>query len=147
MGTKKRKLPQLGTNPPFLPRKNSKHRYTASVAFSSKYKSILVNENIQRNSYESFLSKCLHLRDRLFFISPLLKFYYEHHLQVKHTKSEHTVDNIGRVRIEQNFVSLLRINTSFVHVCLDLYQERVCDAYQCLLFLRGTNGGFVLNRG
>ena len=113
--------PQLGTNPPFLPRKNSKHRYTASVAFSSKYKRILANENTQRNSYESFLSKCLHLRDRLFFISPLLKFYYEHHLQGKHTKSEHTVDNIGHVRIEQNFVSLLRINTSFVHVCLDLY--------------------------
>jgi hypothetical protein len=96
-------------------------RYTASVAFSSKYKRILANENTQRNSYESFLSKCLHLRDRLFFISPLLKFYYEHHLQVKHTKSKHTVDNIGHVRIQQNFTSLLRIDISFVHVCLDLY--------------------------
>ena len=84
---KSENYPQLGTNPPFLPRKNSKHRYTASVAFSSKYKIILVNENTQRNSYESFLSKCLHLRDRLFFISPLLKFYYEHHLRAHQIKA------------------------------------------------------------
>ena len=121
LGTKKRKLTAIGYKSSIFTTQNSKHRYTASVAFSSKYKSILVNENIQRNSYESFLSKCLHLRDRLFFISPLLKFYYEHHLQVKHTKSKHTVDNIGHVRIQQNFTSLLRINISFVHVCLDLY--------------------------
>ena len=115
LGTKNRKLtPRLGTNPPFLPRKNSKHRYTASVAFSSKYKRILANENTQRNSYESFLSKCLHLRDRLFFISPLLKFYYEHHLQVKHTKSEHTVDNIGHVRIKTSSVCSGLILVSFM---------------------------------
>ena len=32
--------PRLRTFSPFLPRKNSKHRYTASVAFSIMYKSI-----------------------------------------------------------------------------------------------------------
>ena len=47
--------------------------------------------------------------------------YYEHHLQVKYTKSKHTVDNIVHVQIEQNFTRLLVINTSFVHVCLGLY--------------------------
>jgi len=30
-------------------------------------------------------------------------------------------NNIGHVRIQQNFTSLLRIDISFVHVCLDLY--------------------------
>ena len=55
LGTKNRKLtPRLGTNPPFLPRKNSKHRYAASVAFSGKYKSTLVNENIQRIAMNRF---------------------------------------------------------------------------------------------
>jgi len=35
-GAKRRgEKPQLGTNPPFVPRKNSKHRYTASVAFNN----------------------------------------------------------------------------------------------------------------
>ena len=117
------------------------------MAFSSKYKRIFVNENTQRNSYESFLSKCLHLRDRLFLISPLLKFYYEHHLQVKHTKSKHTVDNIGHVRIQQNFTSLLRIDISFVQVCLGLYQKRTFDVYRCLLFSHGKKHEVVRNRG
>ena len=36
MGTKKRKLTAIGTNPPFVPRKNRSHRYTASVAFDDQ---------------------------------------------------------------------------------------------------------------
>ena len=57
------------------------------------------------------------------------------------------IDNIGHVRIEQNFVSLLSIDISFVQVCLDLYQERTFDVYRCLLFLHGKHHETVRNRG
>ena len=39
------------------------------------------------------------------------------------------------------------MNISFVQVCLGLYQERVCDEYQCLLFLLATNDEIVHNCG
>ena len=56
-------------------------------------------------------------------------------------------NNIGHVRIQQNFTSLLRIDISFVQVCLGLYQKRTFDVYRCLLFSHGKKHEIVRNRG